>query len=54
MALKHVEPQPRTAGQVPHDSIKRVNQRVKEIFARREAALQQARRAAERLKQAET
>ena len=39
---------PRT-GQVPHDSLVRVDRRVKEILARREVALQQARRAAERL-----
>lgn len=39
MALKQVEPRPRTVGQVPHDSLMRVDQRVKEILARREATL---------------
>ena len=37
-------------GQVPHDALVRVDRRVKEILARREVALQQARRAAERLR----
>ena len=37
------------AGQVPHDSLVRVDRRVKEILARQEVALQQARRAAEPL-----
>ena len=41
-------------GQVPHDSLVRVDRRVKEIVARREVALQQARRAAERLRGAAT
>jgi hypothetical protein len=53
MALKHVEPRPPKAGQVPRDSLKRVDQRVKEIYARREAALVQARLAAKRLHRAE-
>jgi hypothetical protein len=48
---KLVRPQ---TGQVPHDSLVRVDRRVKEILARREVALQQARRAAERLKGAAT
>jgi len=39
----------RQTGQVPHDSLVRVDRRVKEILARREVALQQARRSAERL-----
>jgi hypothetical protein len=54
MALKHVEPRPVTTGEVSHDSLKRVGERVKEILARREAALQQARLAANRLKKTET
>jgi hypothetical protein len=54
MALKHVEPQrPRTVGAVPHDALQRVDRRVKQILARREAA-QQARRAAERRNAATT
>ncbi len=40
----------RTVGHVSHDALQRVDKRVKEILARREAALQQARRAAQRLK----
>jgi hypothetical protein len=53
MALTHVEPKrARTVGEVPHDALERVDRRVKQIFARREAAVQQARRAAERLKAA--
>ena len=54
MALKQAEPDPRTVGQVPHDSLVRVDRRVKEILARREAAIQLARRAAQRLKGANT
>jgi hypothetical protein len=55
MALKHVEPSRlRTEGAVPHDALVRVDRRVKQILARREAALQQARRAAERFKRAAT
>ena len=55
MALKRERPdRPRTVGHVRHDSLVRVDRRVKEILARREAALQQARRAAERLKRAAT
>jgi hypothetical protein len=38
----------KTVGHLPHDAIVRVDKRVKEILARREAALQHARRAAER------
>jgi len=50
MALKPVEAQrPRTSGEVPHDALKRVERRVQEILARRDAALR-SRRAAERLK----
>ena len=41
---------PRTVGHVSHDAAQRVDKRVKEILARQEAALQQARRAAQRLK----
>jgi hypothetical protein len=52
MALKQAAPdRPRTVGEVPHDALKRVDQRVKQILARREAVLQ-ARRAAERVKTA--
>ena len=40
---------PRTVGHLSHASLVRIDQRVKEIL-RREAAIQQARRAAERLK----
>lgn len=51
MARKPAEPaRPRTVGHVSHDALQRVDVRVKEILARREAALQQARRAAQRLK----
>jgi hypothetical protein len=39
----------RTVGHLPHDALVRVDKRVKEILARREAALR-ARHAAERLK----
>jgi hypothetical protein len=50
MALKQVERErPPTTGEVPHDALKRVDERVKQILARRDAALR-ARRAAERLK----
>ncbi len=55
MALKRERPdRPRTVGHSSRDSLMRVDRRVKEILARREAALQQARRAAERLKRAAT
>ncbi len=55
MALKEVQPnRPRTVGNVTHDSIVRVDRRAKEILARREGALRQARRARERLKAAAT
>jgi hypothetical protein len=51
MARKPAEPgRPRTVGHVSHDALQRVDGRVKEILARREAALKQARRAAQRLK----
>jgi len=51
MARKPVGPErDRTVGHVSHDALQRVDKRVKEILARREAALQQARRAAQRLK----
>jgi hypothetical protein len=50
MALKQVEPAPPpTTGEVPHDALERVHERVKDILARRDAALR-SRRAAERLK----
>jgi hypothetical protein len=39
-----------TVGHVPHDALVRVETRVKEILARREVALRQARLAAQRLK----
>ena len=49
MALKPAAPdRGRTVGEVPHDALMRVDQRVKQIMARREATLR-ARRAAERL-----
>ena len=48
MALK--QGRTKTVGHLPHDAVVRVDKRVKEILARREAALQQARCAAERLK----
>ncbi len=55
MALKRERPdRPPTVGHVRHDSLMRVDRRVKQILARREAALQQALRAAERLKRAAT
>ena len=50
MALKQVDAQRRrTSGEVPHDALKRVERRVQEILARRDAALR-SRRAGERLK----
>ncbi len=53
MALKRERSnRPRTVGNAPRDSLMRVDRRVKEILGRREAALQQARGAAERLKRA--
>ena len=53
MALKQLEADHRrTDGEVPHDALMRVDRRVKQILARREAALEQARRAAGRLKRA--
>lgn len=52
MALKQVEPaRRRTVGEVPHDALMRVDLRVKQILARREATLR-ARPAAEHLKAA--
>jgi hypothetical protein len=48
MALK--QGRTKTVGHLPHDAVVRVDKRVKEILARREAALRHARRAAERLK----
>ena len=54
MALKRVQQDlPQTVGHVPHASLARIDKRVKEIL-RRDAAIQQARRAAERLKAAAT
>jgi hypothetical protein len=51
MALKAPrEPHPASVGYVPHDAQVRVDVRVKDILARRDAALRQARRAAQRLK----
>jgi hypothetical protein len=40
----------RTVGHISHDAGVRVDQRVKEILARREVALERVRRAAQRLK----
>lgn len=48
MALGQGKPVRPQRGQVPHDSLVRVDRRVKEILARQEVA-QRARRAAERL-----
>jgi hypothetical protein len=39
----------RTVGHISHDARERVDQRVKEILARREGAMERARRAARRL-----
>ena len=50
MALGQDKPVRSQTGQVPHDSLVRVDRRVKEILARQEVALRQARRAAERLR----
>ena len=51
MALKPSRTQrARTVGHISHDAGARVDQRVKEILARREAAVERARRAAARLK----
>ena len=51
MALKPPDlDRARTVGEVPRDALKRVDRRVKQILARREAALQQARRTAARFK----
>jgi hypothetical protein len=50
MALKPVRTErPRTVGHVSHNAQVRVDRRVTQIVARREAALRQARRAAHRL-----
>jgi hypothetical protein len=52
MALKRLQQdRPPTVGHVSHDSLVRVDRRVKDI-TRRQAALHQARRAAERLQAA--
>jgi len=48
MALK--QRRTKTVGYLPHDAVVRVDKRVREILARREAALQHARRGGERLK----
>jgi hypothetical protein len=48
MALK--QGRTKAVGHLPRDAVVRVDKRVNEILARREAALQHARRAAERLK----
>jgi hypothetical protein len=51
MALKAERGEHVTAiGNVPHDALVRVEARVKEILARREVAVRQARLAARRLK----
>jgi hypothetical protein len=51
MALKPLRTQrARTVGHISHAARVRVDQRVKEILARREAAVKRARRAAQRLK----
>jgi hypothetical protein len=51
MALKSSRTErARTVGHISHDARVRVDQRVKEILARREAAVERARRAARRLK----
>jgi hypothetical protein len=50
MALKQADAErPRTSGEVPHDALKRIERRVQDILARREAALR-SRRADERRK----
>jgi hypothetical protein len=50
MAHRQAEPgRPLTAGEVPHDALERGDRRVRQILAR-QAAVLQARRAAERLK----
>jgi hypothetical protein len=50
MALKQVEAERRrTSGEVPHDALKRVEKRVKEILSQRDVELR-SRRAAERLR----
>jgi hypothetical protein len=54
MALKQAKPgRSRTVGEAPHNALKRVDRRVKQILARQEAVLQ-ARRAAERVDAAAT
>ena len=51
MAIKQADTgRRRTSGEVPRDALKRVERRVQEILARRDAALR-SRRAAERLKE---
>jgi hypothetical protein len=50
MALKQLDARrPRTSGEVPHDALKRIERRVQDILARRDAALR-SRPAAERPK----
>jgi uncharacterized protein YaaN involved in tellurite resistance len=51
MALKNATAEhPKTVGHVSREASVAVHKRVKEILARREVALQQARRAAQHLK----
>jgi hypothetical protein len=51
MALKAARPgRDKILAHVSHDALVRVDERVKDILARREAALRQARLAARRLK----
>jgi hypothetical protein len=51
MALKPSRTQrARTVGHISHDARVRVDERVKQILARRETAVERARRAARRLK----
>ena len=50
MALKPKRTEHARTGDVSHAAQRRVDKRVKDILARREAALRQARRAAQRLK----
>ena len=49
MALKPRTQRARTVGHISHDASVRVDQRVKEILARRDAEVERARRAAARL-----
>jgi hypothetical protein len=51
MALKNVSTEhPRTVGYVPRRAVVAVDERVKDILARRDVALRRARVAAQRLK----